>query len=150
MYCSIYYCKLNLFFLGFGVFPAEMSAAAIEVDWAKFVFHKHCTFPEKQVPVLRCWGPLRVWGQEYSCLLCPNSSTKLCVQLTFPALLWSHNVLWCLMSSFSIHFHPLQEASYNADRIRHTTATGQREQNFLKAVNRLRVHVQLSVDPSHV
>lgn len=33
------------------------------------------------------------------------------------------------MSSFSIHFHPLQEASYNADRIRHTTAAGQREEN---------------------
>lgn len=32
------------------------------------------------------------------------------------------------MSSFSIRFHPLQEASYNGDGIRHTAAT-EREQN---------------------
>lgn len=40
------------------------------------------------------------------------------------------------MSSFSIHFHPLQEASYNADPIRHTTAMGQREQKHKKTVNK--------------
>lgn len=67
----------------------------------------------------------------------PKTHSK---QLTFPALLWSHSVLWCPMSSFSIHFHPLQEASYNADRIRHTTATGQREQN-IKTLDGLNRHM---------
>lgn len=32
------------------------------------------------------------------------------------------------MSSFSIHFHPLQEASYNADGKRHTTAVEKNNQ----------------------
>lgn len=32
------------------------------------------------------------------------------------------------MSSFSIHFHPLPEASYQGDGVRHTAATEQ-EQN---------------------
>lgn len=49
-------------------------------------------------------------------------------QLTSRALPWSHNSLWCPMSSFSTRFHPLQEASYNGDGIRHTAAT-EREQN---------------------
>lgn len=49
-------------------------------------------------------------------------------QLTSRALPWSHNSPWCPMSSFSTRFHPLQEASYNGDGIRHTAATG-REQN---------------------
>lgn len=53
-----------------------------------------------------------------------NLNVKL---LTFPALLWSHNVLWSLMSSFSIRFHPLQEASYNPDWIRHTKTKGEKE-----------------------
>lgn len=49
-------------------------------------------------------------------------------QLTSRALPWSHNSLWCPMSSFSTRFHPLQEASYNGDGIRHTAAT-EGEQN---------------------
>lgn len=42
------------------------------------------------------------------------------------------------MSSFSIRFHPLREASYNADRNRHTTATEQQKEK--EKVNRLRAH----------
>lgn len=80
-------------------------------------------------------APLRPFGDPATSTA-PNWS----VQLTFPAPLWSHNVLWCLMSSFSIHFHPLQEASYNADRVRHTTAAGQREENSKTEKKRKKKH----------
>lgn len=81
--------------------------------------------PAEVIGVSRCSGPTSpLWWPGHL-----NSTELWSVQLTFPAPLWSHNVLWCLMSSFSIHFHPLQEASYNADRIRHTTAEGQREEH---------------------
>lgn len=90
-----------------------------------------------------CLLLVAIWSmKEQQNLLQPSLS----VQLTFPALLWSRNVLWCLMSSSSIHFHPLQEASYNADQIRHTTAKVQKERNKNKTVNRLRRHAQ-SFDP---
>lgn len=65
----------------------------------------------------------------------PEKRNKLSVQLTFPAHLWSHNVLWCPMSSFSIHFHPLQEASYNADRICHTTAVSKRKTETVNKID---------------
>lgn len=57
-----------------------------------------------------------------------STFTTIRKQLTSRALPWSHNSLWCPMSSFSTRFHPLQEASYNGDGICHTAAT-EREQN---------------------
>ena len=50
------------------------------------------------------------------------------------------------MSSFSIHFHPLQEASYNADRIRHTTAEGQREEHSKTEKKKLKTNKQKNTE----